>query len=164
MGEGGKVWTCQKHSMERVIKCFRECAGCNASKRRAGLETCDVEADLAFLQGKLALLGKRATGTQQFHRGSDDGTYTTRSGATRETPSRGRARDQPEACEGQTGRGGESDGLIVLGKPGNAGGGKEPSFKSMWKVVKEGRLGNLETPPSVRKIQNTVKAKAKAEY
>jgi hypothetical protein len=92
---------------------------------------CDVEADLALIQGKLALLGKRATGTQRFHRGSDDGTYTTRTGATRETPSRGRARDQPEACEGQAGRGGESDGLIVLGKPGNAGGGKEPSFKSM---------------------------------
>jgi|SRR5450631_497017 hypothetical protein len=64
--------------MERVVKRLRECAGCNASKRRAGLETCDVEADLAFLQGKLALLGKRATGTQRFHRGSDDGTYTQR--------------------------------------------------------------------------------------
>ena len=50
---------------------------------------CDVEADLAFLQGKLALLGKRATGTQRFLRGSDDGTYTTRIVATRETPSRG---------------------------------------------------------------------------
>ena len=122
-----------------------------------------MEADLAFLQGKLALLGKRATGTQRFHRGSDDGTYTTRTGATRETPSRGRARDQPEACEGQAGRGGESDGLIVLGKPGNAGGGKEPSFKSMWKVVKEGRLGNLETPSSVRKLQTALHAKAKAE-
>ena len=122
-----------------------------------------MEADLAFLQGKLALLGKRATGTQRFHRGSDDGTYTTRTGATRETPSRGRARDQPEACEGQAGRGGESDGLIVLGKPGNAGGGKEPSFKSMWKVVKEGRLGNLETPPGVRKLQTALHAKAKAE-
>ena len=124
---------------------------------------CDVEADLALIQGKLALLGKRATGTQRFHRGSDDGTYTTRIGATRETPSRGRAKDQPEACEGQAGRGGESDGLIVLRKPGNAGGGKEPSFKSMWKVVKEGRLGNLETLPSVRKLQTALHAKAKAE-
>ena len=84
----------------------------------------DVEADLALIQGKLALLGKRATGTQQLHRGSDDGTYTTRAEATREAPSRGRARDQPEASEGQTGRGGESDGLVVLRKPGNAGGGK----------------------------------------
>src|ERR1700737_639499 len=149
--------------MERVVKRLRECAGCNASKRRAGLETSDVGADLALIQGKLALLGKRATSTQRFHRGSDDGTYTTRTGATRETPSRGRARDQPEACEGQAGRGGESDGLIVLEKPGNAGGGKEPSFKSMWKLVKEGRLGNLETPPSVRKLQTALHAKANAE-
>jgi len=115
------------------------------------------------MQGKLASLGKRATGTQRLHRGSDDGTYTTRTGATRETPSRGRAKDQPEACEGQAGRGGESDGLVVPRRPGNAGGGKEPSFKSMWKVVREGRLGNLETPPSVRKLQTALHAKAKAE-
>jgi hypothetical protein len=30
-------------------------------------------------------------------------------------------------------------------------------------VVKEGRLGNLETPPSVRKLQTALHAKAKAE-
>lgn len=33
----------------------------------------------------------------------------------------------------------------------------------MWKVVKEGRLGNLETPTSVRKLQTALHAKAKAE-
>src|SRR5947209_18929824 len=33
----------------------------------------------------------------------------------------------------------------------------------MKKVVKEGRLGNLETPPSVRKLQTALHAKAKAE-
>jgi len=33
----------------------------------------------------------------------------------------------------------------------------------MWKVVKEGRLGNLETPSSVRKLQTALHAKAKAE-
>ena len=33
----------------------------------------------------------------------------------------------------------------------------------MWKVVQEGRLGNLETPPSVRKLQTALHAKAKAE-
>jgi RNA-directed DNA polymerase len=33
----------------------------------------------------------------------------------------------------------------------------------MWEVVKEGRLGNLETPPSVRKLQTALHAKAKAE-
>jgi len=48
-------------------------------------------------------------------------------------------------------------------KPGNAGGGKGPWFKPMRKVVKEGRLSNLETPPSVRKLQTALHAKAKAE-
>jgi hypothetical protein len=33
----------------------------------------------------------------------------------------------------------------------------------MWKVAKEARLGNLETPPSVRKLQTALHAKAKAE-
>jgi group II intron reverse transcriptase/maturase len=33
----------------------------------------------------------------------------------------------------------------------------------MWKAVKERRLGNLETPPSVRKLQTALHAKAKAE-
>ena len=51
----------------------------------------------------------------------------------------------------------------TLRKPGNAGGGEEPSFRSMWEVVKEGRLGNLGTPPSVRKLQTALHAKAKAE-
>jgi hypothetical protein len=49
--------------MERVGKRLRECAGRNASERRAGPENSDVEADLAITQGKLALLGKRATST-----------------------------------------------------------------------------------------------------
>src|SRR6185437_15085092 len=33
----------------------------------------------------------------------------------------------------------------------------------MWKAAKEARLGNLETPPSVRKLQTALHAKAKAE-
>jgi RNA-directed DNA polymerase len=33
----------------------------------------------------------------------------------------------------------------------------------MWKVAKEGGLGNLATPPSVRKLQTALHAKAKAE-
>jgi hypothetical protein len=52
-------------------------------------------------------------------------------------------------------------GLTVRGAPDFYPG--EPSFKSMWKAVKEGRLGSLETPPSVRKLQTALHAKAKAE-
>ncbi len=37
--------------------------------------------------------------------------------------------DQPDAREGQAGRLGVTERLVVPGKPGNAGGGKEPQFK-----------------------------------
>ena len=36
---------------------------------------------------------------------------------------------QPEAREGQAGRDGVAEGLVVPMKPGNAGGGKRPWFK-----------------------------------
>jgi len=50
--------------------------------------------------------------------------------ATRETPS-ARARDpQPDAREGQAGPTGVADRLVVPLKPVNAGGGKEPEFKT----------------------------------
>jgi hypothetical protein len=38
--------------------------------------------------------------------------------------------DQPDAREGQAGRGGVAERLAVLMKPGNAGGGKGPWFKT----------------------------------
>ena len=38
--------------------------------------------------------------------------------------------DQPETREGQAGRAGVAGGLVVLLKPGNAGGGKGPWFKT----------------------------------
>jgi hypothetical protein len=37
--------------------------------------------------------------------------------------------DQPEAREGQAGHLGVTERFVVLLKPGNAGGGKEPQFK-----------------------------------
>ena len=37
--------------------------------------------------------------------------------------------DQPDAREGQAGRLGVAERLVVPGKPGNAGGGKGPLFK-----------------------------------
>jgi len=56
-----------------------------------------------------------------------------RKGATiplRETQLRGRAHDQPEAREGQFGRGGVAERLVLPTKSGNADGGKEPWFKA----------------------------------
>ena len=38
--------------------------------------------------------------------------------------------DQPEAGDGQRGRYGVAERLVVLKKPGNAGRGKEPQFKT----------------------------------
>jgi len=38
--------------------------------------------------------------------------------------------DQPDAREGQAGRRGDAEGFVVPLKPGNAGGGKGPQFKT----------------------------------
>ena len=64
-----------------------------------------------------------------LHRGSGDGMYTRKAHATREAPMRDRD-DQPDAREGQAGRSGVAERLVVPQKPGNAGGGKGPQFKT----------------------------------
>src|SRR5258705_2747256 len=56
--------------------------------------------------------------------------YTRKAYATRETPRRGRSDDQLEAREGQAGRPGVAERFVVPLKPGNAGGGKGPQFKT----------------------------------
>ena len=53
--------------------------------------------------------------------------------------------------------------FVVPLKPGNAGGGKGPQFKTVSKVARDGRLGNLTTPVSVQKLQTALHAKAKAQ-
>ena len=72
--------------------------------------------------------------------------------------------DQPDAGDGQAGRPGVAERLVVPLKPGNAGGGKGPQFKTN-AASSEGRwrLGNLATPMSVQKLQMALHAKAKAE-
>src|SRR5215468_7879517 len=56
--------------------------------------------------------------------------YTRKAYATRETPPGVVRDDQPDAREGQAGRRGETEGFVVPAKPGNAGGGKGPQFKT----------------------------------
>src|ERR1700682_1551902 len=58
--------------------------------------------------------------------------------------------DQPEAREGQAGRPGGAERFVVPRKPGNAGGGKGPQFKTD-AIRGEGprRLGNLSTPKAM---------------
>ena len=70
---------------------------------------------------------------------------------------------QPDAREGQAGRAGVAERLVVPGKLGNAGGGKGPQFKTTQQVERDRRLGNLATPKSVQKLQMALHAKAKAE-
>ena len=52
---------------------------------------------------------------------------------------------------------------VVLVKPGNAGGGKGPWFKGSVISGKERRLGSLQTPERVQRLQKTLHAKAKGE-
>ena len=71
--------------------------------------------------------------------------------------------DQPEAREGQAGRLGVAERFVVPRKPGNAGGGKGPQFKTD-AIRGEGprRLGNLSTPINVQKLQMALHAKARS--
>jgi len=67
------------------------------------------------------------------------------------------ARDRPGAH-------GVAERLVVPLKPGNAGGGKGPQFKTDARRSEgPGRLGDLSTPQSVQKLQTALHAKAKAE-
>src|SRR5215469_1680267 len=56
--------------------------------------------------------------------------YTRKAYATREAPWRGQRNDQLEAREGEAGRFGVAERFVVPLKPGNAGGGKGPQFKT----------------------------------
>ena len=55
--------------------------------------------------------------------------HTREAHATREAPSRDRE-GQPDAREGWAGRDGVTERFVVPVKPGNAGGGKGPQFKT----------------------------------
>jgi hypothetical protein len=85
--------------------------------------------------------------------------YTRKALATWEAPMRDQE-DQPDAREGQAGRTGVAERLVVPRKPGNAGGGKGPQFKTDARCGEgPGRLGNLATPKSVQTLQTALHAK-----
>src|SRR6266403_1730640 len=72
--------------------------------------------------------------------------------------------DQPSAREGQVGCHGVAERFVVPLKPGNAGGGKGPQFKTDATSGEGfGDWGNLSTPKTVQKLQKALHAKAKAE-
>ena len=97
------------------------------SERRANLEKDDVQADPTVESGKADMDGRRLSEeyAHLLHRGSGGSMYTRKAHATRETPTRDQG-CQPDAREGQAGRAGVAERLVVPRKPGNAGGGKGP--------------------------------------
>src|SRR5437899_2674387 len=66
---------------------------------------------------------------QLLHRGSGGSMYT-RKAQQHGKPRRVVRDDQPDAREGQAGRAGVAERFAVPLKPGNAGGGKGPQFKT----------------------------------
>ena len=99
--------------------------------RRANLEKDDVQADAIVESGKADMDGAGLSDeyAHLLHRGSGGSMYTREAHATREAPMRDRD-DQPDAREGQAGRAGVAERFVVPLKPGNAGGGKGPQFKT----------------------------------
>jgi hypothetical protein len=119
----------------------REPSGRNASECRAGLERFNVGADPPLYRGRPSSLASRETGgigrpmsdpTQRSHRGKGNGMRAHGRPLQHGKPRSTEARDlQPDAREGQAGSGaGVTDRPVVPRKPGNAGGGKGPEFKT----------------------------------
>src|SRR5213075_577987 len=72
--------------------------------------------------------------------------------------------DQPNAREGQAGRLGDTERFVVPLKPGNAGGGKGPQFKTDATSGEGfGDWATYQLRKTVQKLQKALHAKAKAE-
>ena len=82
---------------------------------------------------------------------------------TREALGCGGGSLQQVAGDGLAWRSRVAEGPVLPRKPGNAGGGKGPWFRTNARSSEGGRLGNLSTPISVQKLQAALHAKAKAE-
>ncbi len=102
------------------------CGRCPASK------TLVAEADPAEFRGRPVPLGETATAPNGSVGVMASACMEEEIVGTREAPTvRGRG-SQPELREEQAGPSGVADRLVLLMKPGNAGGGKEPDF---WHVT-----------------------------
>ena len=108
-------------------------------ERRAGLETSNVDADLAQRWGRPPPLGMtgeagigRTTSDQNpaGHRGNDDGMSVQGDQRNTGNPTGEGCSPQPDAREGQAGLTRVTERPVVPSKPGNSGGGKEPQFKA----------------------------------
>src|SRR5271165_949149 len=127
----------------------RECAGRNASERRASLEKVDVQADPTAISGKADTLGEMSEDdAQSLHRGTGGSTYTRKARATREAPKRG------QGC---------TFGRMFSARTGQARIGYRPSKKSIQRVVEKvhaltDRSGTWqETTTLVSKVNRTLR-------
>src|SRR5215475_1908324 len=108
-----------------------ECAGRNASERRASLEKDDAQADPTTLSGKADTAGGMSENDPSSRCARVVATACTQGKRTQHGRPHDVVRDdQPDAREGQAGRRGDAEGFVVPVKPGNAGGGKGPQFKT----------------------------------
>ena len=83
------------------------------------------------MRGRLIGLGEVSKAVpQSLCRGSSDSMYTRGKRTQHGKPLGVVKDDQPDAREGQAGRLGVAERSVVPGKPGNAGGGKGPQFKT----------------------------------
>src|SRR5271154_7063950 len=109
----------------------RECLGVNAGERRASLENADAQADLTAISGKADTTGGEVSEAGPSRCAGVVATACTQGKRAQHGRPQGVVRDdQPDAREGQAGRRGEAERFMVPTKPGNAGGGKGPQFKT----------------------------------
>jgi hypothetical protein len=92
----------------------------------------------SYRKGKAAVPGASTVAGRATRRGSGEGTYAENARATRETHT-GVEVAAPQRLERRRPVG-ESEGPIIPGKPGNAGGGKGPCF---WDASEEGEKRRL---------------------
>src|ERR1700704_1536467 len=108
----------------------RECAGRNASERRASLEKDNAQADPTTLSGKADTAGGVSKNTPSRCAGVGAAACTQGKRTQHGKPRGVASDDQPDAREGQVGRHGVTERFVVPPKPANAGGGKGPQFKT----------------------------------
>ena len=126
-------WLKPSVSMSRYTVTAQSNAGRNASERRASLEKDDAQADLTAISGKADTTGGEVSEAvppvSHCAEGSGDSMYTGK--RTQHGKPQGVVReDQPGTREGRAGRPGVAERFVVPRKPGNAGGGKGPQFKT----------------------------------
>jgi len=99
--------------------------------RRASLEKDDAQADPTTLSGKADTAGWSERSSTPRRCAGVVATACTQGKRTQHgKPQSVVSEDQPEAREGQAGRLGVAERSVVPLKPGNAGGGKGPQFKT----------------------------------